>query len=363
MQVAQAETVGIVYYYGVGIGYVYAVLYNGCREQNVVVVVDEAQHNLLKLLGLHLSVAYSHPCVGHILVDKLLDVVQSADAVVHEEHLSVAAQLEVDGIGYHLVAEGGQLCGHGIAIWRRCAHDAHVACSHERELQRARNRRGRHGQRVDIGLHLAQFLLHRHPELLLLVDYQQAQILPFHLLANELMGANEYVDAPLFQVVEHLPCLLCGACAGKILHPDWQFPESVAESLEVLERQHRRRHEHCHLLGVAGGLESSTDSHLGLAEAHVATHQTVHRPRPLHVGLHVVGGLELVGSVFVEEAGFEFVLHEGVGTEGKALLSATLGIEANQVAGYVLDAFLGTLLHAVPCAGAERAQPWRLAAA
>ncbi len=83
---------------------------------------------------------------------------------------------------------------YGIAVGWRCAHDAHVASPHERELQCARDGRRRHGERVDIGLQLAQFLLGRHAKLLFLVDDEQSEVFPFHGLADELVGADENVD-------------------------------------------------------------------------------------------------------------------------------------------------------------------------
>ena len=130
----------------------------------------------------------------------------------------------------------------------------------------------------------------------------------------------------------------------------------------MLEGEHGGGHEHRHLLAVGGGLEGGTHRHLGLAEAHVAAHQAVHGAAALHIGLHVVGGLQLVGGVLVEEAALELMLQIGVGTEREPFHMATLGIELDEVAGDVLDALLRALLHALPRAGAERAQAWRLTA-
>ena len=53
------------------------------------------------------------------------------------------------------------------------------------------------------------------------------------------------------------------------------------------------------------------------------------------------------------------MLHVVVGTEGKAFLMAALGIQPDEVAGDVLDALLGALLHALPGSGAQRTEPWR----
>ena len=159
---------------GVGVGDIDAVLHDGGREQHVVVVVREVEHYLLELLGLHLSVTNGDAAVGDVLMNHLGNLVQLVDAVIDEIDLSVAAHLEVDGIGDDLCREGMYLCLNGIAVgWRRL-DDTQVAGAHQRELQGAGNRRSTHGEGIDIGLHLAQFFFCRDAKLLFLVDNQQS---------------------------------------------------------------------------------------------------------------------------------------------------------------------------------------------
>ena len=134
VQVGEAEILGTIYYNGIGIGDVDAVLHDGGGEQHVVVVVGEVEHDLLQFLGLHLAVANSDATVGDILQYHLLQVGQVADAVVHEVDLSVAAHLEVDGVDDNLGREGVNLGLYGVAVGRRCLDDTHVAGSDEREL-------------------------------------------------------------------------------------------------------------------------------------------------------------------------------------------------------------------------------------
>ena len=76
----------------------------------------------------------------------------------------------------------------------------------------------------------------------------------------------------------------------------------------MLIGEHGGGHEYSHLLGVGGSLESGSHCYLGLAEANVATHKSVHGARFLHVGLHVICGLQLVGRVLIKETGFQFLL-------------------------------------------------------
>ena len=297
-----------------------------------------------------------HTSVGHIAVDEVLDLLQVVYPAAHDIGLSVTAHLKVYGVGNGLSAERREHGLDGVTVWWGSAHDAHVACSHERELQRAGYGRCRHGERVDIGLELAQLLLRCHAKLLLLVNDEQSEVFPHHALADELMRAYQDVDLAVFQVFEHLLCLLCRAGAGEVVDSHGEIFQSRLERLEVLVCQHRCGHEHRHLLRVACRLEGSSYRHLRLAEPHIATHQTVHGFGLLHVGLHVLCRFQLVGRVFIKEAGLELMLHERVAAEGEAFLVPAFGVELYQVAGNVLDLLLGLFLKALPCSRTEGAQ-------
>ena len=111
--------------------------------------------------------------IGYVLQYHLLEVLQVGDAVVDEVHLSVARQLEVDGIGYDFGTKGVYLCLDGVSVGRRRLDNAEIAGTNKRELQRSRNGRCRHCQRINIGTHLSQLLLSGDTELLLLVDDKQ----------------------------------------------------------------------------------------------------------------------------------------------------------------------------------------------
>ena len=302
-----------------------------------------------------------HAAVRHVLLYESLDLLQIRDAVVDEEHLSVSRHLEVDGIGDEVAAIGSQLRVDGVAVGWGSADDAHVASPHQRELQRARDGRCRHRQRVHIRFQLAQLLLHRHAELLFLVDDEQSQVFPHHLLPDELVRAYQYVNLSLGEVGQNLLRLLRRARSREVFHAHRHVLQSVAECLEVLECQHRRRHHQRHLLRVACRLEGSTNGHLGLSESHVAAHQSVHGLRGFHVGLHLLRGAQLVRRVFIEERRLQLVLQICVGRVGEALLLLPSCIQAYQVAGDVLDALLRALLQPVPRPRAQYAQSWRLA--
>ena len=179
-------------------------------------------------------------------------------------------------------------------------------------------------------------------------------------LANQLVGAYQYVYLPCLKVGKHSLGLLGAAGPGEVIHTHWEVFQPLAKRLVVLVCEHSGRHEHSHLLRVAGRLERRPHRNLGLAEANIAADKAVHGPLSLHVGLHVCGCLELVGGVLVKETRLQFMLHERVLAESIALFVAPLGIKLDQVTGNVLYLFLRPLLQVLPLPCAKMAEPRRL---
>ena len=94
--------------------------------------------------------------------------------------------------------------------------------------------------------------------------------------------------------------------------------EAVAEGAPVLLGEDRGGHEHRHLPPALHRLEGGADGDLGLAVAHVAHEEAIHGALALHVALHVVGGLALVGRVLEQERALELPLPGAVGVRAAA---------------------------------------------
>src|SRR5262249_59096140 len=80
---------------------------------------------------------------------------------------------------------------------RRSLDHRDVPKAGERHLERARNRRSRERQDVDLELELAEQFLLLHPETLLLVDDEQAEVLAPDVAGEKAMGADQDVDPAL----------------------------------------------------------------------------------------------------------------------------------------------------------------------
>ena len=94
-------------------------------------MIGEVHDNLLQFFRLHLSVTNGHPCVGDVLVYYLGYACKVFNTVVYEIHLTVAAHLEVYGIGNDVGTESVNLCLYRVAVGRRCLYYAQVACSYQ----------------------------------------------------------------------------------------------------------------------------------------------------------------------------------------------------------------------------------------
>ena len=103
----------------------------------------------------------------------MLDVLHP---VVHEEHLALAEQLTTDGLGHRPFVVLPHVGQDRLAVgWRR-VEQGQVADAGEAHLERARDRRGRKGENVDVGPQLLDRLFVGYSEPLLLIDDEQAEV-------------------------------------------------------------------------------------------------------------------------------------------------------------------------------------------
>ena len=119
---------------------------------------------------------------GHQLPDLGADLVNGFYPVVHKVDLAASLQFEFQGGANQLLVKPGHDRLNRHAIFGRRFNHAHIAQAHQRHVQGARNRRGRHGQHIDLPPHLLQALFVAHAEPLLFIHHQQAQVLEVQIL-------------------------------------------------------------------------------------------------------------------------------------------------------------------------------------
>ena len=235
MQVGQSELLCIIDDDRVCIRHVDAALHNARGDQYVVFVIDKVQNDLFQLVRLHLPVADGDTGIRHFAFDKRLHFINILDAVVDEENLPVTAHLEVDGFADDVRVKTFHLRLHRVAIGRGSRDARQVTGSHQRELQGTGNRRGGHGERVDVGFQLAQFLFDGYAEFLLFVDNQQAEVFELDILADNAVSANDDVHGSVLQAFQNRFYIFSSTRPADIFDPAGKIFQPFGECLVMLE--------------------------------------------------------------------------------------------------------------------------------
>ena len=236
---------------------------------------------------------------------------------------------------------------------RRRGDQREFAHAGQGELERARDRRGRERQHVDLGAQLLQALLVADAEMLLLVDDDEAEILELDGLAEQRMGADDDVDRAVREALLDLLHLGGGHEARGLGDVERQAAEAVAEGLVVLAGQQRRRHDDRDLLAVHGGHEGGPQRDLRLAEAHIAADEPVHRAARSEIVENGIDGVLLVLGLVVGEAGRELVVEPFRRHEARRLLEDARRGDLHERARHLADALLHARLARLPGAAAE----------
>jgi hypothetical protein len=174
-------------------------------------------------------------------------------AVVQEENLSAAIQFALDGVADEALVV---LRGHGLdrqAVVRRRLDGAHVARAGEREVKRARNRRGAQRQHVHQRAQALELFLVQHAEALLLVNHDQAQILERDVVLHDAMRADDDVHRAAARPSRRFSAR-AGAETREQFDANRIIRHALAEIIEMLLRQNRRRHQDGDLFAVHHGL-------------------------------------------------------------------------------------------------------------
>ncbi len=148
----------------------------------------------------------------------------------------------------------------------------------------------------------------------------------FDLLAEYLVRTYYNIYLAGGEIFEYLPRLLGRLGAVEILDLDGQVAQALREGAVVLQCEYGRGHEHRRLFAVDSRLERGAYGNFGLAEAHVAAYETIHRLLRLHVALYGLRGALLVGRILPYERRLQLLLQVAVGREGEALRCLALGI-------------------------------------
>ncbi len=335
VQLGQAQMIRPVHDDGVGAWHVDAGLDDGGADQQVEALVVEVRHHPLELPLAHLAVGDADARLRHQLGKIRRTLLDALHVVVQVVDLTATLQFPQHRLAHHrrlvLAHEGLD----SQALGGRGGDDGEIPHARHRHVEGTRNGGRREGEDIHVGAQRLDLLLLAHPEAMLLVDDEQAQILEGELGAQQLVGADDDVHLALGHLLHHRALLLGGAEAAQHLDPHRPVGEAVAEVVIVLLGQEGGGHQHGHLLAAMHGHKRRPHRHLGLAKAHVAAHQPVHALGLTHVAEHSIDGVELIVGLLEREASGKLAIGLAVVLEGKAGAGRAVGVDIEQLGRHV----------------------------
>ncbi len=170
------------------------------------------------------------------------------------------------------------------------------------------------------------------------------------------MGADDDIHRAIGQPLPG-ECGLFGADEPR-QRPDAQrgAAETFGKGLEMLAGQQRGRGDDRHLLARNRRDKGRAHRHLGLAKAHVADNQPIHRRARPEIGDHIGNRRQLVFGFAIGKTGregFPFVVG---GLENRGGAQVPFGGNPHQPVGDLADAFLQPCLLGLPGAAAQLVQ-------
>jgi hypothetical protein len=257
VEIGEAEAVGAVDDDRVRVGDIEAAFDDRGGEQHVGFAGDEAGHHVLEFLRVHLAVADDDPRLGHEQLELLRDFLDGVDAVVEEIDLAVARHFALDGFADDALVVGRDDGLDRMPVGRRGLDRAHVARAGEREIKRARNRRGRKREHIDEPEELLEFFLLLHAEALLLVDDDEAEVLEFDVLREQPVRADDDIDRAVLDARDGRALALRRLQAAQAIDADRVGGVALAQVFPVLLGEDGRRHEKRRLLAFLHRLETA----------------------------------------------------------------------------------------------------------
>ena len=248
----------------------------------------------------------------------------------------------------------------GKALLRRRCDDRKIADSLERHRERTGNRRGGQRQYVDLGAQTLELLFLPHAEAVLFIDDYEAEILELHATVNQLVRADDEIDASVRQTVQHALHFLRGPKSRQFRDLERPFGEAIGKELKMLLREERRRHEHGHLLAIDQCDKCGAERDLGLPEADVTADETVHRLALCEIRDHRFDRRLLVRRFLEAESFCECFVVVRLELERVTDASGALCVEIQELGGGVVRLLCGFFLGFFPLTTAELVQRRRI---
>jgi len=220
--------------------------------------VHELDHHRFQIALAHLPVAMSTLASGHRILDEGGHVkAATARGLCTKKTWPPRGELPLDGVLDRWCVEAGDDGLDGQTVDGGRLDDGEVAHARERHVERARNGGGGESERIHAGAQLLDPLLvttpkrcssstTRRPRLRKVTSFDTQAVRPMTTSPPPYEGLRPTGLLP-FALRKR----------EKQLHPRGKGGEAVAEGVEVLLREHGRRHQDGHLAAVATALKAA----------------------------------------------------------------------------------------------------------
>ncbi len=293
---------------------------------------------------------------GHVVTQEIFNFWNIANAGHHEKALPPAIVFAQQRFAQSHRVKFTDIGADGQPVHGRRADDRQIPHTRQRQLQRARNRRGGQRQHVDVGPQFLQAFFVAHPEALFFIDDQQTQIVKAHRFGQHRMGAHNDVHSSTRQTVAGFFRLGRAHKARKGADFQGKAPEPFFERLGMLAGQQGRGGDDRHLKPRHGRHKRRAHGHFCFAKSHVATNQAVHGATGVQVFHHGFDGRQLVVCFLVRKAGVERFPHAQGRVDDGGFAQCPFRSHAHQPVGHFLDAFFQTRLFGLPRTPAQLVQ-------
>ena len=322
-------------------------------HENVELARKESVHHAFEFVVFHLPMRHRDLRFGRHRLNLFGKLRNRLHAVIHDKHLAATSKFVKNRVLQNFVIALHQLCFDRQTVDRRRIDERNIANASHAQVQRTRDRRSTHAERIHGKPELAQFFLLLHAELLLFVDNQKSQVLELALVRQQRMRPDDDVHRTVRNLLEDFLLFFGALVAVHERNLDRVSGKAFAEVFVMLRRKNRSRHEDGDLLIRGHALERRTHRDFRLAKAHVTANEAVHRATAFHIALDVGRSTELVWRRIVFERFLEFLLHVAVGRESETFDEFALGVKFHKVARNLDDLFLDALLDVFPSLAAE----------
>ena len=148
----------------------------------------------------------------------------------------------------------------------------------------------------------------RHPELLLFIHDQEAQIAELYVFGKKAMSSNEDIDLAGCQLCDDLSLLFGTAEPAEHLDIDGESRKALFETYIMLVSQNGGRSQNSHLFPIKSRLEGGSHRYFGFPEPYVTAKETVHGNLCLHISEDLLDGCQLIGRFWVFKGFFKLAV-------------------------------------------------------